>query len=71
MSEIVNIRIASIDSKNRQVFITRAKGEKAETWGRYYVNLPKSMQYEIRMFAFRIDRGSTNRQVAGNHLSNR
>jgi site-specific recombinase XerD len=43
VSEIVNLKIADIDSGNMQVFIERAKGKKDR-----YVNLPESILEQLR-----------------------
>lgn len=43
VSEIVNIKIEDIDSKNMQVFIERAKGKKDR-----YVNLPETILNQLR-----------------------
>lgn len=43
VSEIVNLKITDIDSKNMQVFIERAKGKKDR-----YVNLPDSVLKQLR-----------------------
>lgn len=45
VSEIVNLKIEDIDSKNMQVFIGRAKGKKDRM-----VNLPKSILDELREY---------------------
>lgn len=43
VSEIVNLKITDIDSKNMQVFIERAKGKKDR-----YANLPESILEQLR-----------------------
>lgn len=45
VSEIVNLKIADIDSGNMQVFIERAKGKKDR-----YVNLPESILEQLREY---------------------
>lgn len=45
VSEIVNLKITDIDSKNMQVFIERAKGKKDR-----YVNLPESILVQLRTY---------------------
>lgn len=45
VSEIVNLKITDIDSKNLQVFIERAKGKKDR-----YANLPKSILEQLRSY---------------------
>ena len=45
VSEIVNIKIKDVDSKNMQVFITRAKGKKDR-----YVNLPETILEQLRIY---------------------
>jgi site-specific recombinase XerD len=45
VSEIVNLKITDIDSKNMQVFIERAKGKKDR-----YVNLPLSILEQLRVY---------------------
>jgi site-specific recombinase XerD len=45
VSEIVNLKIADIDSGNMQVHIVRAKGKKDR-----YVNLPESILEELRAY---------------------
>jgi integrase/recombinase XerD len=45
VSEIINIRIEDIDSKNMQVFIARGKGKKDR-----YVNLPESLLAQLRQY---------------------
>lgn len=45
VSEIVNLKITDIDSKNRQVFIERAKGKKDR-----YANLPESILLQLRTY---------------------
>lgn len=45
VSEIVNLKIQHIDSKNMQVFIERAKGKKDR-----YVNLPETILEQLRMY---------------------
>jgi len=45
VSEIVNLKIKDIDSKNMQVFIERAKGKKDR-----YVNLPESVLMQLRNY---------------------
>lgn len=45
VSEIVNLKISDIDSKNMQVFIERAKGKKDR-----YVNLPESILEQLRSY---------------------
>ena len=45
VSEIVQIKITDIDSKNMQVFIERAKGKKDR-----YVNLPESILMQLRIY---------------------
>ncbi|ANI90443.1 integrase [Arachidicoccus ginsenosidimutans] len=45
VSEIVNLKITNIDSKNMQVLIERAKGKKDR-----YVNLPESVLGELRAY---------------------
>lgn len=45
VSEIVNLKISDIDSKNMQVFIERAKGKKDR-----YVNLPESILEQLRRY---------------------
>ncbi len=45
VSEIINLKITDIDSKNMQVFIERAKGKKDR-----YVNLPESILEQLRSY---------------------
>src|SRR5215510_11139772 len=45
LSEIVNLKITDIDSKNMQVFIERGKGKKDR-----YVNLPQSILEQMRSY---------------------
>lgn len=45
VSEIVNLKITDIDSKNMQVFIERAKGKKDR-----YANLPESILEQLRAY---------------------
>lgn len=45
VSEIINLKITDIDSKNMQVFIERAKGKKDR-----YVNLPESSLEQLRTY---------------------
>jgi integrase/recombinase XerD len=45
VSEIVNLKITDIDSKNMQVFIERAKGKKDR-----YVNLPETILAQLREY---------------------
>ena len=45
VSEIINLKITDIDSKNMQVFIERAKGKKDR-----YVNLPESILGQLRSY---------------------
>jgi len=45
VSEIVNIKITDVDSKNMQVFIERAKGKKDR-----YANLPESILEQLRTY---------------------
>ncbi len=45
VSEIVNLKITDIDSKNMQVFIERAKGKKDR-----YANLPESILVQLRTY---------------------
>jgi integrase/recombinase XerD len=45
VSEIVNLKIADIDSRSMQVFIERAKGKKDR-----YVNLPESILPQLRTY---------------------
>jgi site-specific recombinase XerD len=45
VSEIVNLKITDIDSKNLQVFIERAKGKKDR-----YANLPESILEQLRAY---------------------
>lgn len=45
VSEIINLKIADIDSKNMQVLIERGKGKKDR-----YVNLPHSILEQLRMY---------------------
>lgn len=45
VSEIINLKITDIDSKNMQVFIERAKGKKDR-----YVNLPESILGQLRTY---------------------
>ena len=45
VSEIVNIKISDVDSKNMQVFIARAKGKKDR-----YANLPESILEQLRTY---------------------
>ena len=45
VSEIVNLKITDIDSKNMQVFIERAKGKKDR-----YANLPESILEQLREY---------------------
>ena len=45
VSEIVNLKITDIDSKNMQVLISRAKGKKER-----YVNLPESILEQLREY---------------------
>ena len=45
VSEIVNIKIKDVDSKNMQVFIAKAKGKKDR-----YANLPESLLAQLREY---------------------
>jgi len=45
VSEIVNLKITDIDSKNMQVFVERAKGKKDR-----YANLPESILDQLRAY---------------------
>jgi len=45
VSEVVNVKIKDIDSKNKQVFIERAKGKKDR-----YTNLPESILEQLRTY---------------------
>jgi site-specific recombinase XerD len=45
VSEIINLKITDIDSKNMQVFIERAKGKKDR-----YVNLPTTILEQLRAY---------------------
>ncbi|HEV7349851.1 tyrosine-type recombinase/integrase [Telluribacter sp.] len=45
VSEILNLKIRDIDSRNKQVFIERAKGKKDR-----YVNLPESILEQLREY---------------------
>ena len=45
VSEIINLKITDIDSKNMQVFIEQAKGKKDR-----YVNLPESILTQLRIY---------------------
>ena len=45
VSEIINLKIIDIDSKNQQVFIERAKGKKDR-----YANLPESVLDQLRSY---------------------
>jgi integrase/recombinase XerD len=45
VSEIINLKIADIDSKNMQVFIERAKGKKDR-----YANLPETILEQLRVY---------------------
>ncbi len=45
VSEIINLKITDIDSKNMQVFIERAKGKKDR-----YVNLPDTILEQLRAY---------------------
>ncbi|MCL2329105.1 MAG: site-specific integrase [Bacteroidetes bacterium] len=45
VSEIINIKITDVDSKNMQVFIEKSKGKKDR-----YVNLPQSILEQLRMY---------------------
>jgi integrase/recombinase XerD len=45
VSEIVNLKITDIDSKNMQLFIEKAKGKKDR-----YVNLPESILEQLRAY---------------------
>lgn len=45
VSEIIGLKITDIDSKNMQVFISRAKGKKDR-----YVNLPESILEQLREY---------------------
>ena len=45
VSEIINLKITDIDSKNMQVFIERAKGKKDR-----YANLPESILVQLRAY---------------------
>ena len=45
LSEIINLKITDIDSKNMQVFIEKGKGKKDR-----YVNLPQSILEQLRMY---------------------
>lgn len=45
VSEIVNLKITDIDSKNMQLFIEQAKGKKDR-----YVNLPESILEQLRVY---------------------
>jgi len=45
VSEIINLKITDVDSKNMQVFIEKSKGKKDR-----YVNLPQSILEQLRMY---------------------
>lgn len=45
VSEIINLKIKDIDSKNMQVFLGRAKGKKDR-----YANLPESILEQLRLY---------------------
>ena len=45
VSEVINVKIKDIDSKNKQVFIERAKGKKDR-----YANLPESILEQLRTY---------------------
>jgi integrase/recombinase XerD len=45
VSEIINIKITDVDSRNMQVFIARAKGKKDR-----YANLPESILEQLRVY---------------------
>ena len=45
MSEVVNLEVTDVDSKNMQVFIERAKGKKDR-----YANLPESILEQLRPY---------------------
>jgi len=45
LSEIINLKIEDIDSKNMQVFIEKSKGKKDR-----YVNLPESVLEQLRAY---------------------
>jgi integrase/recombinase XerD len=45
VSEIVNLKVSDIDSKNMQVFVERSKGKKDR-----YVNLPQSVLDQLRAY---------------------
>jgi integrase/recombinase XerD len=45
VSEIINLKITDIDSKNMQVFIERAKGKKDR-----YANLPETILIQMRVY---------------------
>lgn len=45
VSEIINLKISDIDSKNMQVFIERAKGKKDR-----YANLPETLLEQLRTY---------------------
>jgi site-specific recombinase XerD len=45
VSEIINLKITDIDSKNMQAFIERGKGKKDR-----YVNLPQSILEQLRLY---------------------
>ena len=45
LSEIINLKITDIDSKNMQVFVERGKGKKDR-----YVNLPQSILEQLRTY---------------------
>ncbi len=45
VSEIVNLKVTDIDSKNMQVFVARAKGKKDR-----YANLPESLLEQLREY---------------------
>ena len=45
VSEIINLKISDIDSKNMQVFIERAKGKKDR-----YANLPETILEQLRAY---------------------
>jgi len=45
LSEIINIKVKDIDSKNMQVFIEKSKGKKDR-----YVNLPQSILEQLRTY---------------------
>jgi len=45
LSEIINLKVSDIDSRNMQVFIEKSKGKKDR-----YVNLPQSILDQLRMY---------------------